>query len=484
MIVRELITRMGYQVDKSSEQRAQGSVDGIKRGLQAVSAFLITGVIAQGFRKIINLGSDAAETMNVITTSFEDQTQSVLDWATVQSKELGRSEFSLREYAATLGAILRPMTGSADAAAEMSTTLAQLTVDLGSFFNAAEPDVLIALRSGISGEAEPLKRFGIVMNVAALEAFAMGEGIRKSLKDMTEAEKVALRYRFILDRTTKAQGDAARTASGFANLTKRLEGGLRDLGTELGQMFLPIAEAVLSVLIDFVSLMKGPILGVFNAAGVAIRATVRTIDMLLEAITGVEGALKIYAAVAVTAWAISTAPILVTIALLAALGLAVIAIIEDLEAMGDGGESVIGGLVGEFQYWLDETDSILSAIGKIIATAVDFWSEKLLGVTGITDSMGAAFDSAAQKARSLLNVARQGAEIALEAGIPLLGATQARSRVASELGSIIINNRTETTVNAPAGMNAQQLATETAAKTGAGQDRLMRRTAAQVAVGG
>jgi hypothetical protein len=484
MIVRELVTLMGYQVDRQSEKRAQGSVDNLKRGLQAVSAFIATGIIAQGLRRVITLGSDAAETMNVVTTSFEDQTDAVLEWASVQSRELGRSEFALREYAATLGAVLRPMTGSAEAAAQMSTDLAQLTVDLGSFFNAAEPDVLIALRAGITGESEPLKRFGIVMNVAALEAFRMAEGIRTSVKDMTEAQKVALRHRFIMDATAQAQGDAARTAGGFANLSKALMAVVTDLGTEIGMLLLPATEGVLTTLVELVRTIKGPVLSVFSTLGTAIRVTIRTLNDMLEAITGVEDALKIYAAVAITAWAVSTAPILVTIALIAAIGFAIAAVIEDLEAMGEGGESVIGGLISEFQHWLDETGSVFEAIGGIISTAVDFWAKKLFGIVGIGEQVTLAFQAAAAAGRDLLSIARQGAEIAIGAGIPLAGIAQAGARVGAGASTVIINNQTETVVNAPSGMNPQQLATETSTRVGRTQDSLMRRTQSQIAVGG
>lgn len=479
MIVRELVTLMGYKVDKKSEKTATSSVEGLKRGAQALAAIFATGIVAQGLLRIIGLGSDAAETMNVITTSFEDQTETVLKWASVQSKELGRSEFALREYAATLGALLRPMTGSATAAAQMSMDLAALTVDLGSFFNAAEPDVLLALRSGITGESEPLKRFGIIMSVAALDAFALQTGIGKTTKEMTEAQKTTLRYNFIMAKTIKAQGDAARTAGGYANLTKALEAVITDLGTELGMMLLPSAEAVLKVLIDTVRLLRGPILAVFRASGTAIRATVRTLDTMLEAITGITGALKIYTAVALIAWVVSTAPILVTIALLGLLAFALVTIIEDLEVMGEGGESVIGGLIGEFQFLLKETDSVFDALTGIITTAIDFWADKLFGFR--TDTKAGLQD--------LLDFASTefgivGGQILAAGQVPGEVAARALPTVAGAGGAISVINQIETRVQAATGMSADELAEQTATRVVGGVDRLLRRTAAQLAVGG
>jgi hypothetical protein len=476
MIVRELITLMGFKVDKSSEKKAQGSVDGLKRGMQALSAIFVTGVIAEGFRRVVNLGSDAAETMNVITTSFEGNTDAVLEWASVQAKELGRSEFALRDYAATLGAVLRPMTESSDLAAMMSTDLAQLTVDLGSFFNAAEPDVLLALRSGISGEAEPLKRFGIVMNQAALEAFALEQELGVTLKEMTEAQKVGLRYEFIMAKTAKAQGDAARTAGGFANLTKQLQAVITDLATEIGMELLPASEGTLMVLIDLVRTIRGPLLSAFRTVTVAITVTVRTLDDLIEGLTGVEHGTMVVAAVGVAAWAAYAAPIVIVIAILALLGLAIAAVIEDLEAMGDGGESVIGGLIGEFEHLRDETGSIFQAITGIITTAIDFWADKLFGfATDTQGKMDMIFDGVKRDIETVTNLlARIGT---FQAGLP--------GTVTGAVGGQIVNitNNIETSVSAAAG-TAGEIASETVGRVQSGTDRLLRRTAAQIGVGG
>ena len=478
MIVRELVTLIGFKVDGAAEKKAQGSVDGLKKGMQILSGLFAGGVIVNGFQRIIGLGSDAAETMNVVSTSFEEQTEAVLEWASVQATELGRSEFAMRDYAATLGALLTPMTGSAKASAMMSMQLAQLTVDLGSFFNAAEPDVLLALRSGITGESEPLKRFGIIMSVAALDAFALKEGIGKTTKEMTEAEKTTLSYNFIMAATTKAQGDAARTAGGYANLTKALGGAVTDLGTEFGMMLLPAAEGVLTVLVDTVRLLKGPILAAFAAFGTAIRATVRTVDDLIESVLGVEDGLKKFAAVAVVAWAVATAPILVTIALMGLLGLAIAAIIEDLEKLSEG-EGFFAGVLGEFEILKEEFGSTFEAIKTMITTAVDFWADYIFGFTvdskqALNDLFSTASLGFSRLGDDIQNVANFTGRTATAALAPGQG-------IATAVTSIV--NQIETTVNAPAGMDAGQLATETAAKTGAGTDRLMRRTAAQLAVG-
>ncbi len=478
MIVRELITLMGYKVDKGSEKRAGRSIDGLKKAAGTLAALFATGVVAQGFKQLVGLGSDAAETMNVLSASFEDQTDAVLEWASTQAREVGRSEFQLRQYAGTLGAVLKPMTGSADAAAEMSTELASLTVDLASFFNLSESDVLLKLRAGITGEAEPLKQLGVVMNVASLDAFALAEGIGKTTKQMSIAEKTALRYRFILANTVDAQGDAAKTAGGYANLTKALDAALVDLGTNIGMVFLPAAEDSLKVMIALVREWSGPALRAARVFSTAIGATVRAIGDLIAGFLKLNTSIKVFAAVAVTAWAVASAPVLLMVALIAALGAAVLLIIDDLEKMGSGGESVIGGLIGEFLLLKEQTGSIFDAISGVIQNAINFWVELF---TGAKFDIGEELNELGEVATTTFGKL---ADIAGRAGL-FIGDVTAQAIPVNQLATsgVQVFNQIDTIVNAAPGMNEQQLAAETSGKTATGVDRLVRRTSSQLAVG-
>ncbi len=245
-ILRDIAARLGLQLDKKSFVQAEKTLGGLTSQLGQLGTIVIGSGVLLGVNKILQLGSDANETLNVLNASFAENSQAVQDWAATFATEAGRSEFQLREMAGTLGAVLNPlMDQNAEAAAEMSKNLAALTVDLGSFFNATEEDVLTALKSGLVGQTEPMQRFGVVMQVANLEAFRLEKGITKTYKAMSIAEKTALRYQFILEKTANAQGDAIRTSEGWANATKATISALKDLGTRLGLTILPSAEKVL-----------------------------------------------------------------------------------------------------------------------------------------------------------------------------------------------------------------------------------------------
>jgi hypothetical protein len=284
-VLRELVAKLGFEVDDAGFKRANAGVERIKRSVQtfdlslrasrgragefgqaagsgmAVATRGVEGLSASvnslqsmmlklglgfGFgsliKQMVTLASDANETDNVLEQVFGTEGAArVKGWAATTSKEIGRSRYTLREYSGQLGAMLEPMVGSASKAQEMSTTFAKLSVDLASFFNTADDDALLALKSGLAGETEPLRRYGIVLLDATLQEYAHTQGIHKKITAMTNAEKVELRYRYILAHTTKAQGDAARTADGFANSSRALKDNMKDLGTTLGQRLLPYA---------------------------------------------------------------------------------------------------------------------------------------------------------------------------------------------------------------------------------------------------
>lgn len=516
MIVRRLITLMSYEVDKGSEKKAEKSVINLKNAARGLAAALTTGVVAVALRRIVRLGSDAQEAMNVLTVAFEEQTGAVVQWARDQSVAMGRSEFMLRKSASSLGAMITPMVESTEVSAEMSTNLAQLAVDLGSFFDVADKDALVALKSGIVGEMEPMRRFGVVMTIAAMDAFALSEGLGKTIKEMTEAEKVALRYRFIMARTSKAQGDAARTGKNYANLVKALGGVMHELGTEIGMVLVPSAEKFLIALISIAREIKGPVIsGVQRFLAVAGKLE-RAIALAMAATMALIVALKIFGTQAVLSWLAAIGPMILFIALIGAVGLAIFALVEDLQAMGEGNRSVIGGMIKEFEHLRDETGSITGAIGEMLLTAFKFWGEKFSELFG--DEVIAEFDKVAVAIEKFLDrvsaffrdefsladliwgkdahsfeefMANLGRDLTPVADFARGGefGREARANPAIMAGLAASvpgasSQNIEVTVQAAPGMNEGQLADMAGAATGRAVDAANRRTSQRLAVGG
>lgn len=191
--------------------------------------------------KVVGLASDAAEVdskMNVVFGRNLPKLKKDLD---AFSAATGTSRYELRQQAADMGALLKPLVGGSKGAADMSSQFVKLATDLGSFNNVPTAEALGAIRSGLIGEAEPLRRFGVLLSAGAVEAEAYARGIAKQGAELTEQQKVMARASLIMKQTTLAQGDATRTADGMANQMKRLRANVTDAATSIGVALIPYA---------------------------------------------------------------------------------------------------------------------------------------------------------------------------------------------------------------------------------------------------
>ena len=130
---------------------------------------------------------------------------------------MGLAQQTALDTAALFGDMGTSMGLTKNEAADMSKALTQQAADLASFKNMNIDEVTTALNGVFTGETESLKRLGVVMTETNLERYAQEKGINKSLKAMTEAEKVQLRYNYVMEKTKNATGDYERTGGGFAN---------------------------------------------------------------------------------------------------------------------------------------------------------------------------------------------------------------------------------------------------------------------------
>ena len=266
---------------------------------KAIGSAFVTKQIIEFGKAAIGVASDLNEVQNVVDTTFgTDGAIKVNEWARNAAEAFGESELQAKQFTSTLGAMFKSMgVGQADME-EMSMSLAGLAGDMASFYNLDPTEAFEKLRSGISGETEPLKQLGINMSVANLEAFALSEGITKAYTSMTQAEQATLRYQYIMSATADAQGDFANTSDSLANQQRILQLEIQTLAAEIGQDLMPIAQEVLSVArdgIQWISENKDALEGLAAAAGVAAtaygvwRATLKAEELYDKAAAGIKG---------------------------------------------------------------------------------------------------------------------------------------------------------------------------------------------------
>lgn len=199
----------------------------------------VTAPLALAGGASIKMASDFQESLNKVDVAFKDSSKEVKDFAKTTLKEFGIARGTALDMAALFGDMSTSMGLTTSEASKMSRSLVGLAGDLASFKNMNIEEVTTALAGVFTGETESLKRLGIVMTQVNLENFALQQGIKKSIKEMTQAEKVTLRYQFIMSKTANAQGDFARTSEGAANQMRIFQESTKELGASFGQVILP-----------------------------------------------------------------------------------------------------------------------------------------------------------------------------------------------------------------------------------------------------
>ena len=205
----------------------------------------------------VKLASDFQESLNKVNVSFGESSKEVQAFAKTTLDNFGIAEGSALEMAALFGDMGTSIGLTDKEAASMSTTLVGLVGDLASFKNIRHDIAETALASVFTGETESLKKLGVIMTQANLQQFALEQGITKTIKQMTEAEKVQLRFNFVLARTTNAQGDYLNTIDGVANSTRNLQESVKELGAQFGTLLIPLTKDLVKSLKGIVDTLRG-----------------------------------------------------------------------------------------------------------------------------------------------------------------------------------------------------------------------------------
>ena len=221
-------------------QAIEGAVRILERAASAMKDYALAG---------IQLASDLVEKQNVVDVTFGNSANKVYEFADAAAEKFGITRIAAVQYAGTMGALFKS-SGITEGIDEMSISMAGLAADMASFYNISADDAFNKLKSGISGESEPLKALGINMNVANLEAYALSQGIDKAWKSMSQAEQTTLRYQYILSQTADAQGDFSHTSDSVANQQKIMQMNLQSVQAEIGEKLLPVTQEVLGMVND------------------------------------------------------------------------------------------------------------------------------------------------------------------------------------------------------------------------------------------
>lgn len=236
-------------VNKSEFEKQMSGIQGLakKVGKSLAAAFAVKKLVDFG-KSCIELGSDLSEVQNVVDVTFPHMSKQIDQFAKNASTQFGLSETMSKRFTGTFGAMAKAFGFNEKAAYDMSTTLTGLSGDVASFYNISQDEAYTKLKSVFTGETESLKDLGIVMTQTALDSYALANGFGKTSANMSEMEKVALRYKFVQDQLTSAAGDFSRTSDGWANQVRILQLQFDSLKATIGQGLINVLSPVIKVI--------------------------------------------------------------------------------------------------------------------------------------------------------------------------------------------------------------------------------------------
>lgn len=394
-----------------------------------------------------NMASDLNETISKTKVVFGENSKAVLAWGKDAATSLGLSRNEALGARATLGNLFVSMGVGSKQTKDMSGSMVELAGDLASFNNEDPTEVLEKLRSGLVGEAEPLRSLGVNISAAATEQEAMRLGLKKVNGEFSASAKAQANYSLIMKQTKTAQGDFKRTSAGMANQQRITAATFKDTLADIGQAFTPIFESILPQVTaglqtvgEWVTanmpMIKEVITNAFTTAGVVIGflfteiipRLIAAFTTLVTIITGVVGfisdnflpiiatlstlligfiisVLPLLAAKAAAWWAIAAGVIaanLPLIAIAAAIGI-VIKVLDHFGLL----RPLISAVFGAIQFGAGIAGKAVEVVGGIIGTVARKIGDAWNGLTGVTrkvwDGLGGIIKGALNVVIGLIN---------------------------------------------------------------------------------
>jgi len=393
-----------------------GGIGGVAKVAAGGLALLGGATVAAG-GYLINLGSDAEEMeskFNVVFGASAQQARNTLDEF---GNAVGRNTFELMDMSSGLQDIMVSMGFTREEAAEVSTSMAKLSVDVGSFKNVADSEVMSRFTSGLIGNHDALDALGVAITESTLKQQLLKMGIEGGVQAATEQEKVQARLAIIMNATKDAQGDAARTAGSWANQTRALKAELGEAATTMAGQLMPIVTPMLESFTTWIREIMPAAVTIFQEWAGRLQSTVGpAMIMINDALTRIAKAFGINTDK-------MTAGKVVLALFKAGLDAAVIAL--QLTAIMLQGAAV----------QMENLRRVWDGVANFVRSGIDGWNRAFSGISGAISRVVSSFHSMASAARravsSIPSWLRPGSPSQFE--IAMLGVAGAVDQVSESL---------------------------------------------------
>ena len=384
--------------DSRSAQRAFKDVDqtqetfGKKLGglAKSIGGLALVGGIAAFGKASVSAGTDAAESLSKVGVVFGASGAKVEQFAATSAKALGQSRQDVLAAAGTFGNLAVSLGLPQEKAADMSTTLVGLASDMASFNNVSPEEALEALRSGLVGETEPLRKFGVNLNDAALQAKALAMGIGDGKAPLSAAAKAQASYALIMEQSKTAQGDFARTAGGLANQKRILAAQVEDLQAKVGEKLVPALVKVANVGMTVLTWVQNmsPGMQQLLLVGAGLIGLIVAVVKVTQMWAAVQGAFNVVMAM--------NPVVLVVLAIVALIAVVVLAYqrVDWFRSFVDGAFRMIGAVIGGVVEWVRANWPLLiglltGPVGVAVLMIVRHWDTIKAAFSAVVGWIGA-----------------------------------------------------------------------------------------------
>ena len=232
-----------------SAAKSSASVFGgvFKKALLAGGGLFAGVSIFNGLKDSISAAGDIEQSVGAVDSVFKQSAGQMHSWAQNSAKNLGISANAYNELASVLGASLKNGGTSMDQLAGKTNDLITLGADLASMYGGTTKEAIEAISAALRGETDPIERYGISINDAALSAKALQEGIQKSGGAFTTQQKQLLTQKLLFEQSADAQGNFNRESDTYAHKIQVAQASFENLKVTIGEAFLPAVSAAMDI---------------------------------------------------------------------------------------------------------------------------------------------------------------------------------------------------------------------------------------------
>lgn len=262
MTVDELQVLITAQTSKFNSEiaKVQSQISGLDKNVKNTSTnmtksfgslaakVISVGAIIKTTASSITRAMNYIEDENLFQVSMKKWADSTRDWSKQVQDSVGVSAAWLRKYSGVMTNMTASMGLAQDQAVQLGRGVALLSNDIASFYNISAESAFEKIQSAMAGMPRPLQELGIMVRDNEVKQTAYANGIARTGEELNTQQKALATYLAILQRTSNAQGDLARTINSPANQMRMLKTSIIDLGVAIGTMFQPLLSVVLPVL--------------------------------------------------------------------------------------------------------------------------------------------------------------------------------------------------------------------------------------------